>query len=111
MERLGTAVASLVGVVAIICVIVTLAISSYTDRPALPLELCNDLVQCDIVRQPSTLFEGGKAPTLAPRRSDAPSTADSVSQKASLAQPVYVQVKTDHADIEVGWASGEFLGR
>jgi len=111
MELLRTTVASLVGVVTVFCVMTILAISPYTRDPIFPAELCSDLVQSDIGQQHLPQPDADKVPTLAPPRIDALSTAVNSLHIPSFGQSVYVQIKTDRADIEVGWASGEFLGR
>jgi hypothetical protein len=73
--------------------------------------MCEDSVQCDIPRQPSPGPDAGKVPTPAPPRLITLKTADSSLHTPALGQSVYVQVKTDHIDIEVGWASTDIMGR
>jgi hypothetical protein len=112
MEHLRSAVACLVGVIAIVCLMAILLISSNTQRQSCRTELCDNLVQCELVLPRAPEPDAGKEPTLAPPRiEDRISTADTPERSPSLGQSVYVQIKTDHSDIEVGWASSEILGR
>jgi hypothetical protein len=110
MEHLRATVATLVGLFVIVSLLVILTISSHINNPLCPTETCEDSVQCDIPRQPSPGPDAGKVPTPAPPRLITLTTADNFHTPA-LGQSVYVQVKTDHIDLEVGWASADFLGR
>ncbi len=111
MDHLRTTVATLVGLIVILGLMVVLAISSNTQNPLCPTEQCEDIVQCDIPQQASPGPDAGKVPTLAPPRLITLSTADGSLHTPPLGQSVYVQVKTDRIDVEVGWASADFLGR
>jgi hypothetical protein len=111
MEHLRTAVATLVGLIAILSLMAILAIGSRVTNPLCPSESCDDSVQCDIPRQPMPGPDAGKTPTPAPPRLIGLSTSDKTLPSPPLGQSVYVQVKTDHSDIEVDWASADFLGR
>jgi hypothetical protein len=111
MEHLRATVATLVGLFVILGLLVILTISSHIKNPLCPTETCEDSVQCDIPRQPSPGPDAGKVPTPAPPRFITLKTADSSLHTPALGQSVYVQVKTDHGDIEVGWASADFMGR
>lgn len=111
MELLRTTVAILVGLAAIIGVLIIFAISSHTDGLAFRADLCSDLVQNDVGQQPAPQPDADKNPTLAPPHIDALSTAVDSLHTPPFGQTIYVQVKIDRADIEVGWASAEFLGR
>lgn len=112
MKHFNTTFASIISIVAILSVMAILAISSYKDTPALQAELCSDQAQCDVNLHHPHQPDVGKAPTLAPPRSiNALSKADHPLRTPSLGQAVYVQVKTDHSEIEVGWAPGEYMGR
>jgi hypothetical protein len=112
MARLRRAIASLICIAAILGLMALLMISG-TRNPAYHTELCSDYVRCDIGRQHSTNPDTSKMPTLAPPRLKALSTTEN-SNSLHVPYPgqtVYVQVKTDRADIEVGWAPGDLLGR
>ncbi len=111
MEHLRATVATLVGLIVIVGLMVILAIGSNIKNPLCPTETCEDSVQCDIPRQPLPGPDAGKVPTPAPPRLITLKTADSSLHTPALGQSVYVQVKTDHIDIEVGWASADLLGR
>jgi hypothetical protein len=111
MEHLRATVATLVGLFVIVGLMVILAIGSNLKNPLCPTETCEDSVQCDIPRQPLPGPDAGKVPTPAPPRLITLKTADSSLHTPTLGQSVYVQVKTDHSDIEVGWASADFMGR
>jgi hypothetical protein len=112
MEHFRSAVACLVGVIAIVSLMAILVMSSNTQSQSCQTELCDLLVQCELGLPHAPEPDAGKEPTLAPPRIDDPvSTADNPVRTPSLGQSVYVQIKTDHSDIEVGWASGELLGR
>jgi hypothetical protein len=111
MEHLRATIATLVGLIVIVGLMIALVISASTNNPLCPAETCEGFVQCDIPQQPSPGPDAGKIPTLAPPRSITLSTADSTVHTPPLGQSVYVQVKTDHVDVEVGWASADFLGR
>lgn len=110
MEHLRTAVACLVSTVAIMGLIAILLISSYTIHPLYRSDLCSDIVQSDC-RLHLPRADADKIPTLAPPRLHTPSTAEDTLHMPPVGQTVYVHVKTDRADIEVGWASGELIGR
>ena len=111
MGHLRATVATLVGLIVIVGLMAILAIGSNTNNPLCSTEICEDSVQCDIPRQPSPGPDAGKVPTPAPPRLITLKTADNSLHTPALGQSVYVQVKTDHSDIEVGWASTDFLGR
>ncbi len=68
MEHLRTTVATLVGLIVIVGLMVILAIGSNIKNPLCPVEMCEDSVQCDIPRQPSPGPDAGKVPTPAPPR-------------------------------------------
>jgi hypothetical protein len=111
MEHLRTIIATLVGLVVVLGLMAILLMSSNAKSPLCRAELCGDLVPCDIGCQKSPGPDAGKAPTLAPPRLNTLSTADNSLRTPLLGQSVYVQVKTDRVDIEVGWASADFVGR
>jgi hypothetical protein len=112
MEHLRSAVAGIVGVVAIFSLMAILVVSSKTQNQPCGTGLCSDVVQRNLELPHAPRPDAGKIPTLAPPRiDDTLSTADNSLQTPLFGQSVYVQVKTDRADIEVGWASGELLGR
>jgi hypothetical protein len=111
MEHVRTLISCFVGVIVITGSITIFAISPYHDNPAFEAESCDDLAQCTTMPQPVNHPDVDKTPTLAPPRTDGQSTADNALHTPSFGQTVYVQVKTDHADIEVGWAPSEFRGR
>ncbi|MGD0383878.1 MAG: hypothetical protein ABSA77_10170 [Thermoguttaceae bacterium] len=111
MEHLKTTVSTLVGLIVIVGLMAILAINSNIKNPLCPAEIYEDSVQCDIPRQPSPGPDASKVPTPAPPRFITLSTADSSLHTPPLGQSVYVQVKADRVDIEVGWASADFLGR
>jgi hypothetical protein len=112
MEHLKNTVASLLGMVFVFGLMTFLAISAYINRPIFPSDACNRLVQCDINLHQSLQFDADKVPTLAPpRNQNALSKADNSLRASLLGQPVYIQVRTDHSEIEVGWATGESFGR
>jgi hypothetical protein len=111
MEHLRTTVTTLAGLFVILGLMFFLAIGSNTVIPSSPTDVCEDSMQCDLTHQPSLGPDAGKVPTPAPPRSIISKTADNSLHTPPLGQSVYVQVKTDHLDIEVGWASSDFLGR
>ncbi len=111
MEHLRIAVATLVGLIVILSLMVALVISSQTYNPSCPMEKCESFAQCEIPQQPSTGPDADKVPTLAPPRLITLSTTDSNLHTPPLGQSVYVQVKADRNDVEIGWASADFLGR
>ena len=111
MEHLRATVATLAGLIVILGLMIILAIGSNIKNPLCPAEVCEDSVQCDIPRQPSPGPDAGKVPTPAPPRLITLKTADGSLHTPPLGQSVYVQVKTDHSDIEVGWVSTDFMGR
>jgi hypothetical protein len=112
MKHLRSAVAGIVGVGTIFSLIAILVISSKTQNQPCRTGLCINVVQCSLEPPHAPMSDAGKVPTLAPPRiDDALSTADNSMQTSSFGQSVYVQVNTDRTDIEVGWASGELLGR
>lgn len=110
MEQLRTATAGLVCVVAILSLLALLAMSSFMHDRAVKPQMCDYLQLSSSVRH-SASTDADKIPTLAPPRADVFSKADKPSHTLSLGQAVYVQVKTDYPEIEVGWAPGELLGR
>jgi hypothetical protein len=111
MAHLRTIVATLVGLVVILGLMVILLVSSNAKSPLCRTELCRGLVPSNIGCQKSLGPDAGKAPTLAPPRLNTLSTADNSLRTPLLGQSVYVQIKTDRGDIEVGWASADFVGR
>jgi len=111
MEQFKNAVTSIVGIVSILGLMVFLAISSCIDSPTFRAELCSDRVPCDVRLKQSPQSDARKLPTLAPPCINTLSTTNNSLRTPLLGQPVYVQVKTDRAEIEVGWASGDYLGR
>ena len=111
MEHLRTAVAALVGLVVVLALTATLAISSGANNSPCPVEAPQCVARCDVPQQPSPSPDADKVPTLAPPRSTPASTADRTAQTPPSGQPIYVQVKADRNDVEIGWASTDFMGR
>ena len=111
MEHFRISFSAIIGVVAIVCLMAILAVSACIDSPAFKAGLCNAFVQCDISQKSLPRPDASQMPTLAPPRAGDLSAKDGSLQALLIGQPVYVQVKTDRADIEVGWAPGEFMGR
>ena len=111
MEHHRIAVASLVCMITIGSVMAFLAMSFHTDGPAFRSEFRSGLGQSVNGSQQSDRPDIGKVPTLAPPRHNVQPTEDTTMQMPSFGQTVYVQVEADHAEIEVGWAHSEFLGR
>jgi hypothetical protein len=100
------------GAIVIASLMAFLIFGSNSQCQSCKTELCNDLAQCNLAPICASVPEAGKEPTLAPPRiGDPVSAADNSLRAPSLGQSVYVQIKTDHSDIEVGWASGELMGR
>jgi hypothetical protein len=110
MKHLRAGVVSLVSLVSVLGLMGILALSAYTDPPSSRAKLCNDQDRCDILPHPPQA-DSDKAPTLAPPRADARSTVNNSSRTSTSGQPVFVQVKTDYADIEVSWAPADRFGR
>jgi hypothetical protein len=106
MESLRTTVACLACVFVISIMLVVLSISSHTNIPAFQVSDC-DPAPCEIASRHPNQPIADQVPTPAPSRTDTPSKADVSSYVPEIGQTVYVQVKTDHADIEVGWASSD----
>jgi hypothetical protein len=115
MQHIKTSIATLVSLVAILGIMGFLFVSSDVDSLAARVEMCDEVVQCDIPQQLAVQQKTDEVPTLAPPRDNNQSlddNSDSAPKNAPLfGQTVYVQVKTDHAEIEVGWASSEKMGR
>jgi hypothetical protein len=110
MEQLRTAFTTLVGLAVILSLMAVFMIG--IDKTACPTETCDTLAQRGAAQQPVPHADADKAPTLAPPRRTALSTATEGSTPSSQSgQAVYVQVKADRNDVEVGWASTDFLGR
>ncbi|HEY4759282.1 MAG TPA: hypothetical protein VIH42_01745 [Thermoguttaceae bacterium] len=110
MEQVRIAIAMLVCMVVILCSMTIFANSSYTSDPALRPACCCDICQSDNGFRQTTRTDEGKVPTLAPPRCDS-STADNSLHPLQIGQAVYIRVEADHAEIEVGWAPTDFLGR
>jgi hypothetical protein len=110
MDQFRTATASSVCVVAISILLAVLAMSSSSHDRVLKAEVCDYFQRTAPVSQ-SPLVDAGKIPTLAPPRADALSITDKSIRTLSHGQVVYVQVKADSPEIEVGWVPGESLGR
>jgi hypothetical protein len=106
MEHLRTAVACLACVFVISIVLVVLAISSHANIRAFQVS-DGDSIRLEIALRHPNKPDADQVPTPAPSRTDTPSKADNYSHVSQVGQTVYVQVKTDHGDIEVGWASSE----
>jgi hypothetical protein len=108
MEHLRTALATLVGLVVMLALTATLAISSSAGNSSCPVQTPQCLAQCDVPQKVSPGPDADKVPTLAPPRLTQSSTTDSTMPSG---QAIYVQVKADRNDVEIGWASADFMGR
>jgi hypothetical protein len=108
MEHLRTAVATLVGLGVMLALMAALTISPAANNSPCHVETPQCVAQCDVPQQPSPGPSADKVPTLAPPRLIPLSNADSTLPSG---QPVYVQVKADRNDVEIGWASTDFMGR
>ncbi len=104
-------VALLVCMIAIWGMMVFFTISSYTNKLAFRPEFCTDLGQGVNGPRQTLGPDADKAPTLAPPRHNVPSVVDNNLHVPSIGQTVYVQVESDHAEIEVGWAHSELVER
>jgi hypothetical protein len=111
MEYFRTLVATLVGIVVILGLMAIILASSYAKNSLCRSALCEDRVTSEFGQIKTSGPDSGKAPTLAPPRFNILSTTDNSLRTPLLGQSVYVQIKTDHGDIEVGWASADFVGR
>jgi hypothetical protein len=111
MEHYKSIIATLVCAIVISCLMAVLFISSNANIQLSRTGLCGNAVPCDSVPKQSPGTDIDNVPTLAPPRLNSLSATDGLIHATSLGQTVYVQVKTDHVDIEVGWASADFMDR
>ena len=70
MEHLRATVATLVGLMVTVGLMVILAIGSNIKNPSYPAEMCEDSVQCDIPPQPSPGPDEGQNPHTCPASAD-----------------------------------------
>lgn len=111
MQHSRITVALLVCIFAVGGMLAFFAFGSSANGPANIPDFCRGFGQgCDGLQRPVGP-DAAKVPTLAPPRDNLSSLADNKLHANSFGQPVYVQVETDRAEIEVGWAHSGFLGR